>query len=151
MPKEEKTTKNNDIEELKTTVAKQAEMIADLMKVADKNRLEWVSQGKEKKGPNRYKLGSYDGKYIVGWRTVEDKVERGENGSFKISQSYEVQFNDDSIKLIVGYSNFSDFRYSNPLVVEEVGRESNNEGDLLIKVKVLDTGDVLSVNAKFLN
>lgn len=148
----------SEMEELKVQVAalledkkKKDEMIADLMKVADKGRLAMIADGKNKLGPNRYKVGQCDGAFIIGWSTVEDKVEKGPAGNWIATQIYKIQLSDGKEKRVSSYLNFSDLRYSNPAIVEELSRESDVEGNLVIKVKVLDTGETLSINAKFLN
>ncbi|MCK9370265.1 hypothetical protein M0R04_10195 [Candidatus Dojkabacteria bacterium] len=161
MTKEEKE-KNietpNELEELKATVAKllesdskKSEMIADLMKVADKSRLEWVNSGKDKKGPNRYKVGRHNGQFIVGWKTLEDLVEQDGSGRWLVKQRYELILADGSTKEIAGYVNFSNARYNDPVVLEEISREVKIDGTLVLRGKVVGTNTELSIDAKFVN
>ncbi len=158
MEEEKKTTKE-EVAELKEQVAalmakdaKKDVMISDLMSIADKARLANLEQNKNKRGPNRYKIGKIDGKFIVGWSTVEDKVEQTAGGMWLISQVYELMLSDGSKKDISGYTNFSNARYNDYDVVEEVERKVNSEtGEISLVVRALSTGEKIEMNPKFLN
>lgn len=134
------------------TIAKQNEKIAA---VADKSRLEAFDNKGKKKEPNRFRVSTVGDKLIVGWKTIRDFVMPDPiTRKPQEMQEYEVQLlgpnGETSLEKVVGYHNFSEMRYSNQLIGEEIGRSINSDGLITLKLKLQD-GRTIEIDATFIN
>ena len=145
------------LEKLMKTVEDQSKIISsyktdiDMLKtIADKNRLAWYEEGKKVIGPAVYKLSTFDGKVIVGWRTIKDVVEKDPlTGKRLEDQQYEIILEDDTVQKIQGYNKFAEVQYGAQIKAKEI--EKVVKGDkVTLKLKA-ENGKEYLVDSVFVN
>lgn len=148
-----------DIQPQKTNEEMQAEideLRGMLEATADRSRLLKYQTRTRGKAPTRVRLSEYEGGYIVGWRTIKDKLVKHPTTGRVVGeeQEYEllVLMPDDSVKKINidGYPALSDARYTNRVEVEVVSRSEDWEGNSTYKVSLPD-GREYDLPAQFIN
>jgi len=137
-------------------LSKLIDEVERLKAVADKGRLSKYDARFFKKGPNLFTLSVYNGKIIVGWKTLKD-ISYKDPGSGRLveEQNYEFTFHDGNTLTVRGYEQFTDVRFTERVQVEEVSRAQDEEGTI-INVKIVDPdsqfyGQELKLDARFLN
>jgi len=136
----------DQLEENKKTIEQQRKDIDVLKAVADKSRLYWLEEKTKKIGPRTYKLSTYEGKVIVGWRTIKDEVDakRGiEN------QEYEIILEDNKKVAIKGYVEFNSIQYGHQIIGTEVEKIINGDKTTL-KLRT-DEGKEFLIDVQFVN
>jgi len=121
-----------------------------LKTIADKSRLSWYEEGKKTIGPAVYKLSTFDGKVIVGWRTVKDVVEKHPLTGVRMEdQQYEIILEDGTKQLIKGYNKFADTQYGNQIRAQEI-EKTIKEGKVTLKLKA-ENGREYLIDSVFVN
>ena len=139
------------IEDIINRLGKVEEENEALKYAADKSRIEKFRQGQDKKGPNKFRLSTYNGQVIVAWRTVKDIVDKNiATGVYYEHQEYEIILQDGTKYPIVGYNKFADVQYAAQIDAEEVSRTVADES-ITLKLRRTDTGEELEIDAKFVN
>lgn len=134
------------------------EQLAMLQDVADKGRVfnyesRKAALGKKSK---KIKLSVLDGKFVIGWATLKDKLIKSPMTGLVVSeeQQYEVLLlaPDDSISKakIDSYSRFTDVRYTERVEVDVVGQSEDYEGKISFDVKLPD-GRIIKLSDRFIN
>lgn len=158
MEENKKVEVNADaLEKLMAKVEEQSEVIKtyktdiDMLKtIADKSRLAWFEEGKKVKGPSVYRLSTFDGKVIVGWRTIKDVVEKNPLTGIRIEdQQYEIILEDDTVQKIQGFNKFAEIQYGNQIKAQEL--EKVVKGDkVTLKLKA-ENGKTYLIDSVFVN
>lgn len=119
-----------------------------LMQVQDKDKIQKIEDLRRSgKLVKSVKVRKYNGKYIIGWKTVQDEVYKDENGRLIEKQTLKIFFEDDTEQEMTMRQWASAPEY----VAFEVKKESKNEdGDLFFTV-LGPTGKELELNAVFIN
>jgi len=145
-----------EIEALKKKDAENQEKLKMLYEVADKGRVfNYESQRAEKK-PLRVKLSAYNGKTIIGWRTLKDELIKHPTTGLTVGevQEYELWLlNSDGSEertIIHGYPAFSDARYRERIECEVIGKKEDYQGNIEYDVQLPD-GRKISLNSRFIN
>lgn len=144
------------VEALEKKDAENQEKLKLLYEVADKGRLMNYEAGKANKKPLFVKLSRYQGKIIVGWRTVKDMLVKHPTTGAVVGeeQEYEVLLLDEEGKIgkakISGYPAFSDARYSDRIEVEVVGKKEDFDGKVEYDVRLPD-GRITTLDVRFVN
>ena len=119
---------------------------------ADKGRIaRWESNNtglKEKKVSLHHK----EGKIVTSWRVVKDDIIRDPATNVQTGeyQEMEIVFQDGTKEKIVGYGNFSNFMYSNEMLVNVLAETRESDGTVTFKVGV-PSGEQLLINSRFVN
>ena len=144
------------IETLEKRDAENQKKLEMLYEVADKGRVfNYESQRAEKK-PLRVKLSIYNGKTIIGWRTLKDELIKHPTTGLTVGevQEYELWLlNPDGSEertIVHGYPAFSDARYKERIECEVIGKEEDYQGNIEFDVQLPD-GRKISLNSRFVN
>lgn len=132
------------------------EKLRMLEDVADKGRLLSYQTRKSNKQPMRAHLALYKDQYVVGWRTVKDKLISHPTTGATVGeeQEYELILLDAKGNMnketVVGYPQFSEIRYADRVECDIVGKKEDFEGNLSFDV-VLPDGRQIELAGQFLN
>jgi len=132
------------------------DQLAMLYNVADKGRIQSYEKQHQGKQLLKVKLSVYDGKYIVGWRVVEDSYTYHPTTGQLVgeTQTIEVELldkdNKRSIVKLNGYKKFSDIRYTERVEVSVVSKKEDVSGNWTFDVELPD-GRILSLDSRFVN
>lgn len=144
------------IQELEKRDEENQKQLKMLYEVADKSRVFNYEMSNQDKKPIRVKLSVFQDKYVVGWRTVKDKILYHPSTGKPVGeeQEYEVLLydkNSETTKMIVqSYSRFSDIRYGQREECEVVGKREDVSGNVTFDITLSD-GRKLSIDSKFIN
>ena len=127
-----------------------------LRAVADKGRVfNYENKGAAKK-QMFVNLSVYDGKVIVGWRTLKDVLVKNPTTGRTVGeeQEYEILLlNDDGTiekATINSYARFSEVRYSERIEARVTGKREDENGNFTFSVE-LPNGRTVDLDARFLN
>lgn len=129
------------LEKLETTVDLQ-------LRVTDKNKVLEIERLRNSgKLVKSVKVRKYAGKYVVGWKTLEDEVYKDENNRLIEKQTVELYF-DDGSKMSMSMRQWASAPQYVPF---EVKKEfTDEEGNIFFSVVGAD-GKELELNAAFIN
>ncbi len=151
--KPKKRTVTVDADKLESFLQRFDELEAKVNSVSDVGRLDNFERKRFQKGPNRFRLSTYDdnGKELVitAWRTVKDVSKKDPVMGMIEDQQYEIILENNKKVEVRGYFNFSELKYSKQIVAEEISRTTDANGTTL-KVK-LPEGRELTIGAQFVN
>ena len=132
------------------------ERLNRLESAGDVGRLAHYDEKKKKKGPNVFRLSTYTDpetgkvKIVTGWRTIKNiSFKDPQTKLLREHQEYELLLEDNSTVKILGYKEFTDTRYANQILVEEVARITDDHGTAL-KVRTKD-GRLIDIDINFVN
>jgi hypothetical protein len=127
-----------------------------LTQVADKGRVFNYENKVSTKKPLKAHLSVYNGKTIVGWRTIKDQLVKHPTTGSIVGEEQEYELlvidkdNVTSKVLVRGYPAFSDARYTERIEVVIKGKKEDYNGNITYDV-VLPDGRDLSLDARFIN
>lgn len=170
MPKTKKTIEEPDektpspdipalmakIEALEKRDAENQEKMKMLYEVADKGRVFTYESQRAEKKPIRIKLSVYNGKIIIGWRTLRDELIKHPTTGLTVGevQEYELwMLNSDGSEertRISGYPAFTEARYTQRIECEVIGKREDYQGNIDFDVRLPD-GRKIALNARFVN
>jgi len=124
--------------------------------VADKGRVFNYQNKTVGKKQMNINLSVYEGKIIVGWRTLKDILIKNPTTGLTVGeeQEYEVLLLNDAGEIekvtIHGYPRFSEVRYTNRIETRVVGKKEDENGNLTFTV-LLPDGREIDLDQRFLN
>ena len=144
------------IESLEKKDLENQEKLKALYEVSDKGRMLNYENKQAGKQPMKVKLSIYDGKLIIGWRTMKDiKIFHPTTGvQIGEEQQMEVLLLDKEGKTektsFNSYSSFSDARYTERIEAEVIGKKEDYQGNLSFDL-LLPDGRQIELNSRFVN
>ena len=147
-----------EIEALKAKDAKKDEELKMLKAVADVGRVFNYenAQTAGQKRQMRVRLSKWDGKIIIGWRTIKDEIVKHPTTGLAVGeiQEYEITLLDSDSNIskvsVNGYPAFSEARYTERIEVLVVKKEEDAEGKFTYHVELPD-GRVIPLGERFVN
>lgn len=104
--------------------------VARVEAVADVSRLDKFDQKSAKKQPSRFKVGTFNGKVILRWDNLRNiSFKDMTTGRLVSDQAYQVTLEDESTFEVKGYMEFSNIRYGEMIVGEEVSKKTETVND----------------------
>jgi hypothetical protein len=143
-----KDVKRNDVIEITKSEMKQMlERINRLEMAADKSRLAVYDERMKKVTARKASLTSYEGKIVVGWKMIEDIVEKLPTGIWVEKQILELRFLDET-SLVVPYQTFvSRYKKIDCLIKSE---KIDDQDQKTYTVELID-GRLLEIGEQFIN
>lgn len=132
------------------------EKLKMLTEVADKGRVFNYESNQPQKKAMKVKLAVFNGGLIVGWRTLKDELIKHPTSGLTVGekQEYELKIlNPDSTESIVivdGYKQFSDYRYNERVDCNVVGKKEDWQGNFKYEI-VLPDGRKYEIDSRFVN
>ena len=129
---------------------------AMLKAVADKGRVFNYENKTTGKKAMLVSLSVYDGKIIVGWRTLKDTLVKNPTTGLTVGeeQEYELLLMDGEGEIkkmtVNGYPRFSEVRYAERIQVKVVGRKEDENGNFTYTLQLPD-GREIELESRFLN
>jgi len=149
-----------DAAKLETFLTEHEEMKAQLTRiasVADVGRLANYDSKTKKLGPRLYRVSAYlnpktdKAQIITSWKTLSNvSFKDTEGGGLHVDQKFELTLEDGSQVLVKGYKEFSDIRYANQVVAEEVSHETDSLNVTTFTLRFSD-GKSIKIREDFLN
>ncbi len=119
-----------------------------VLQVQDKNKIAKIEEMRRSgKLVKSVKIRKYSGKYIVGWKTVEDEVYKDEQGRLVEKQTIELWY-DDNTKSQMSMRHWAS---APEYVAFEVTKEIRDEDGNLFFNCVGSDGKTIELNANFIN
>ena len=135
------------------------EKLRMLEEVADKGRiLNYQTKNSPIKKAITVKLSEYNGKYIIGWRTLKFELGRTPLTGNAIwggeTAEYEITLIDkegnETKETISGYSAFSDAKYDKRVECVVMSKKETANGDLIFEV-ALPGGKTIEMESRYIN
>ncbi len=128
-----------------------------LTEAADKGRIDHIQNKKKKKISPIVRVSFYNDKLVVAWRMALDEVYRDGEGVWHETQIVEITLDDES-KEKLSYIDFHRLlKKKDAEIVERKAAEDPNTPDGVsavietFKVKILETGKVVTLDGSFIN
>jgi hypothetical protein len=144
------------LEKLEKKSIEDSKTIEMLTAVADKGRVfNYESQRSEKK-PSKVKLSIFNGKIIIGWKTIRDDLVKHPTTGATVGekQEYELKLLSkdgiESIAVVDGYPAFSNARYSERIECEVVGKKEDYKGNIEFEIDIPSFGKKI-LDSRFVN
>lgn len=132
---------------------KELKMLRD---VADKGRiLNYESKTAGKRSITVH-LSTYDGKIVVGWRTLKDILIKNPTTGLTVGEEQEYELlllnRDESVEkmTVKGYPRFSEIRYTERIEARVVGRKEDEQGNFIFNIQLPDDR-VIDLDPRFIN
>jgi hypothetical protein len=145
-----------EVETLKARDIENQQKLKMLYDVADKGRVFSYESRISEKQPLRVKLSVYDGKLIVGWRTVKDELVKNPTTGLTVGevQEYELLLlskeGETHKQIIHGYVAFSSARYDSRIEAEVVSRKESWDGNMIFEL-LLPDGRKVDLESRYVN
>lgn len=138
------------IDELQSQMKEMKEKQGMLEQIADKRQLAAYYARNKKKLPKVVSLRVWDGKVVVGWRTVDNEVYQDPlTNAWREKQTVEI-VNEDGKLVELQYLNYvREFKRVNAMVVSSTTDEKS--GSEILKVKREDTGKTYDIDVRYVN
>lgn len=144
------------VEELEKKDQMNQEKLKMLYAVADKSRVFNYESKKSDKKPLQIKISVWNDSYIIGWRTIKDRLIMNPTTGRTAGEEQEYELlllgKDGSMtkQVVNGYQTFSDCRYGERVDCTVIGKKEDMSGNFTYEV-ILPNEQIIQLDQRFLN